>query len=336
MMREIIPVDFHVEEFLHDGLSKTTFYYKAEEKCSILEHHFVWLNEGEGYNEIEQSKILRYEIAHYRCEFEASGKEAEGYALSNGDRLEFVNEFGNILIGMYFSNSNTSFCYDPAIEDCQDEMIKTLSKDAIELKAIRTDILEKKRGEIFHNDNLTETLDTYSPFDFEVMMFEQRIAEIENSRLPSYSLTECFENFTNDLSDLGSLKLSLKENFEYVYQTEECYCGSDGCFFDVLKANQKLFFDGDYLTEAREIDEKRLDEDFSKLWDELSFNQKIALKFLESELQNSILLNLYFLHPDFKLNEYQRLICMPYQPDSEDESWLRSVSTLAAWVVKST
>jgi hypothetical protein len=333
-MRKIIPVDFHVEEFLHDGLNKTTFYYKAEDKCSILEHHFVWLNEGAGFNEIGQSKILRYEIAKYRCEFEASGKETDGYALSNGDRLEFVNEFGNICIGLYFSDSNTCFCYDPEIEDCQDEMFKTLSKDALELKKIKIHISEKKRADIFHNDTLNEKLDTYSPIDFEVMMFEQRIAEIENIVLPSCSLTKCFEKNLNELTDLGGLKVSLKENFESFNQTEERYSGSDSYFFDALKVTKKLFFDRDYSTEAGAIDEKRLNEDFEKIWEEFSFNQKLALKFLESEHQNNTLLNLYFFHPNFKLKEYQRLICMPYQPDSEDESWLRSVSTFASWIMR--
>ena len=56
--------------------------------------------------------------------------------------------------------------------------------------------------------------------------------------------------------------------------------------------------------------------------------------FLYDEFGNSTLLNLAFVKPNFNLINFQFLMCYPYQPDSEDEKWVREVSTLSNFFIQ--
>jgi hypothetical protein len=74
-------------------------------------------------------------------------------------------------------------------------------------------------------------------------------------------------------------------------------------------------------------------QDFDKLWETLTHRKRAALLYLYHEFENTTLLNLAFLRPDFDLKNYQFLMCTPLQPDSNDEKIIRKTSTLANYMV---
>jgi hypothetical protein len=149
------------------------------------------------------------------------------------------------------------------------------------------------------------------------------------------SLTDLYKILLKrDHEGLNPIMEKLLENFEYIYSNDECDCGSEGCFFDILKSNQTHFFNGGYHNVNGGLDTGKVTDDFLDLWSALTPIEKTALVYLYREFENSTLLNLAFLKPDFGLHRYQHLMCFPYQPDDPNDHMVRSVSTLANYFIR--
>ena len=101
-MRGIIPVDFDVEEIEHNEINNRTFFYKRNNDCSILEHHFVYL-EGGLYNQISQFKILRFELAKFLFKNLNSNKKYVHQKLSSGYKAFINNKNGDYILTLVFS-----------------------------------------------------------------------------------------------------------------------------------------------------------------------------------------------------------------------------------------
>ncbi len=146
----------------------------------------------------------------------------------------------------------------------------------------------------------------------------------EHSLFDLYTILFQFDN-----KDFEGLLSMLLQNFEYIYQNTQCDCGSEGCFFDLLKSNQTHFFKGSYFLGNLGINFDKITDDFRALWSSFSKRQQVTLVYLFRKFENSTLLNLAFLKPDFDLYRYQILMCHPYQPDEPDDFIVRYISTLA-------
>ena len=347
-------MDFEVEEIFHNPEKNQSIFYKSDNHESPFEHHFVYSQKGEGFNTfIDQSKFLRFELAKTIHELsntktdnkintgcETSRKYSDSSVqLTSGDKV-FIDSLKNeLIIRIQFVNSNQILELNLTNPDKKSSITKCINEDLIRYENALKEVSKKEKTKLLEllnqSTSLNEHLNSLSETDLFLLHFENSIISEYNKPLPSYSLTNVLNEILEELNETEWLFSLLMENFDYVYNTEECLCGSDGCFFDVLKGNQREFFKDNYLNQDGLIDENKIKADLNKLWSKLNFKEKIALKYLATELQNSTLLNLYFLHPEFNLSEYQRLMCMPYQPDSEDEIWLRSVTTFAAWLAKS-
>ena len=337
-MRGIIPVDFDVEEIEHNEINNRTFFYKRNNDCSILEHHFVCL-EGGLYDQISQFKILRFELAKFLFKNLNSNKKYVHQKLSSGDKAFINNKNGDYILTLVFSEETQKIELNFTNPKEDDFLVRILYKD-IELYKNAKKYLAKEGGlKVLTKHRLKSKLQEYLTYlsneDLELVCFEGYLSRQKKLKLPSFSLTNILKKRINELDEVSWLISFLFENIDFVYNNQECNCGDSECFFDVLKENQQFFFNKDYLDDNKEINKKKLEEDFLNLWTRFSIKQKLSLKLLESEFQNSTLLNLYFLQPNFNLSEYQRLMCVPYQPDSYAESQLRSVSTMAAWFAKS-
>lgn len=337
-MRTFIPIDFDVEEIDHNEINSRTFFYKRDNDCSILEHHFVSLEEGMG-NLISQFKILRFELAKFLFESINSNNKSIQQKLSSGYEVFINDKKGDQILTLVFAESNQKIELN-FTNPKEDDFFVTILYEDIELYKNTKKYLAKEGGlkvlaKYRLKSKLQEYLTDLSDEDLELVCFEGELFRQKKIKLPSFSLTNILKNRINELGEVSWLISFLFENIDFVYNNQECNCGDNDCFFDVLKENQQFFLNKDYLDENKEIIKKKLEEDFLSLWTSFSIKQKLSLKLLESEFQNSTLLNLYFLQPNFNLSEYQRLMCVPYQPDSYAESQLRSVSTMAAWLAKS-
>jgi hypothetical protein len=127
----------------------------------------------------------------------------------------------------------------------------------------------------------------------------------------------------------------LIDGLELTLNKNSCECETpEYCFFEILKKNQLLYFNNNKLLRDGEIDSSEVEKEFDKLWNKISLKQKALLLFLDSAFYNTPLLNMAFWNNDFDVNYYIKLMCSGTQPDSDDEQFVRSVSTFANYFMK--
>jgi hypothetical protein len=324
-MKEQTKMDFNVDICCEKG--NETLFYSIED----LFFKFVWLFEGKSVNSIRQYFILRYELASTFKQHILSGNKNYLYKLSTGVEIEFIGldkETTDIIL--YVSDSLTEFNINI------NEQIKQYLFSDLQVLQDISEVKNTKAKEKLSNKLAKQNPDNYdfnkilTDKDLEIMLFEKQISP----KKPKRSLTKIYEIMsTDEIKNPKWLKRMLFENFEYIYTNDQCNCGSDGCFFDILKKNQVHFFNDNYYDENGEIDEEKVGRDFDTLWENLSFRKRAALLYLFDEFENSTLLNLAFVRPNFDLKNYQFLMCYPLQPDSKEEKMIRVTSSLANYFV---
>ncbi len=109
----------------------------------------------------------------------------------------------------------------------------------------------------------------------------------------------------------------------------ECNCSNDGCFFDMLNTAYTTFFEEEDLLKDGKLDEAKAEIQLAKIWKELTPKQRVVLNFLDNRFANTPLINLYLLTPNANVQEYIYKMTYPYQPDSEDDLFVRKI---ASWV----
>jgi hypothetical protein len=324
-MKEQTKMDFNVDICSEKG--NETLFHSIED----LFFKFVWHFEGNSFNSIKQYFILRYELASTFKQHILSDNENYLYKLSTGVEIEFRGfdkETTDIIL--YVSDSLTEFNISI------NEQIKQCLLSDLQVLQDISEVKNTKAKEKLSNKLAKQNPDNYdfnkilTDKDLEIMLFEKKISP----KKPKRSLTKIYETMsTEEIKNPKWLKRMLFENFEYIYTNDQCNCGSDGCFFDILKKNQVYFFKDNYFDEKGEIDEEKVGRDFDTLWENLSFRKRATLLYLFDEFENSTLLNLAFVRPNFDLKNYQFLMCYPLQPDSKEEKMIRVTSSLANYFV---
>jgi hypothetical protein len=193
-------------------------------------------------------------------------------------------------------------------------------------------LISKLFGKVVDDPNFDkEACKILSNKDVEILQFESGLPKNRSG----YTLLKIYVLLLKkNLSNIGGLKASLTENFDFVLNNDSCNCENDGCFFDILKENQLYFFKHNYRDKNGEIEFYKVESDFDKIWANLSIREKASLLFLYDEFRNSTLLNIGFIKTNFNLINYQFKMCYLYQPDSEDEQWVREVSTLSNFLIR--
>jgi hypothetical protein len=318
-----IPIDFGVK--LLSKVHEEGLYGKA--KGLLI--HFVFTSNNDSSNTIDQAYVHRHELAQSIINFQETGNaESISIKLSGGLTMVMSKTDNDLNINIQWINSNTSF----SITRKRNNVLNCLFKDIETIRDIRKkpdhdkdfgiDLVQEIVGEKKVMNNFKHLLTV----DFELMAFESTM-----KKKPFYSISKIYKTAMNsDLSNIDSLKELLLQNFEFVHKITSCDCGDPGCFFDILKANQLAFFSDNYFSEGA-FNSGLVAEKFSNLWNELDFRSKVVLAYLSDEFWNSTLLNLAFLRPEFNLNNYQFLMTYTDQPDSEQDEFIRSVTTTAQY-----
>jgi hypothetical protein len=325
-MLEIIAADFEVEPVAQEG--KVSLLAAAKNEC----FHFVFYTEKGGYNELKQYFIHRFELA-LRLLNSAENKCKE-YALlpsvdlvisfgefpdpeeqtirisHNGDKISFPlygNSFGEILLAdaktlesVYKDSEKKTFrkkIITAITDNCPEDETSPLSRGALTVAAFEQHLIKPKR--VWRN---------YS--DVRAMLESELLDSLETDPYMMDNL-------------LSSLPI--------VVGRTECDCGSEGCFFDMLKkAYDTFFIERDLLTNG-EIDEQKVNLQFADLWSKLSPKQRAVINHLDEKFGNTPLINLYLLTRGADEEEYIYKMTFPYQPDSEDDAFIRKSVSLVSW-----
>jgi len=127
------------------------------------------------------------------------------------------------------------------------------------------------------------------------------------------------------------LASNLSMGLNIVVGKTECDCGNDGCFFEMLNTAYTTFFkEEDLLTDGK-LDEVKAEIQLTKIWSELNPKQQAVLNFLDYQFGNTPLINLYLLTPNANVQEYIYKMTYPYQPDSEDDLFVRRIASLVGF-----
>ncbi|HZH86646.1 MAG TPA: hypothetical protein VFD77_04965 [Brumimicrobium sp.] len=320
-----IKADFGVESI--SKKDNESLYFKADH----LFHKFVWNNEVGSTDELKQFYLLRYELAHYLKTYVDSNASKNTFTLSSGEEISFEENIDQLKIHLKTHFSDTVF--DILAET---ELIKTLLSDLELLNTTIKDLDSAAKNRI--TSKLIEdpmkiqgVENKLTDRDFEIMQFESALSK-GRSR---YDLASIYKVLLNEnLTKTRRLTSYLLDDFDYFYTTESCDCGNIVCPFDMLKENQMYFFNNDYYDQYGDVDPEKVENDFNNMWPTLSLKKKAILFYLSFEFQNTTLLNIGLLRPNFSLTHYQFLMGYPYEPNSTDEIRLIEVSTLSNFFVK--
>ena len=254
--------------------------------------------------------------------------------LLDADRAEISNKTLScgLQVSVNISQSIAGVQYDGI--ELQFSLKKTaLGKQLLKDAAALAEVKQASKGKDFKQTTLTQLNGDYdTEFPEKLSLWEVEAAAFEQKILPSLKKHDS----TTGICDILLLKDSAKiplfyfmEKANWVVTTNSCNCGNDGCFYSVLNhtfithfSDKQQFLIGD------QVDEENLANAFKAFWSNLSTSHKAVLLFLDDQYENTALLNMAMLNSDFDLNEFQRLLTYPYQPDSDDEAFVRTTSSL--------
>lgn len=147
-----------------------------------------------------------------------------------------------------------------------------------------------------------------------------------------------YELLSFEIHDHDEIDLSLVDKLfnalPIVVNQTTCSCGNEGCFFDLLReAYDHFFMESELLTEG-ELDFDKVKHQFTQIWKQLSAKQRAVLNYLHRAFGNTPLINLYLLVPESDPFEYLYKMTFPYQPDSEDDMYVRKMTSRAVWYLQ--
>jgi len=334
MNNEIIESDFEVS--LDGEYDEGNIFI---ERKGLLYHIVIHANMG-GYYEIDQCHVHAFELASLfiNCTMPEYSLVSEPYKLSNGYDVNFKHNTSGYEVGFSFDRGESYF---PLFKS--KDNIASFMKDVKLIKKIKEDIT---KGDVNQKNVIADLkdkdvkLDTvgykFSENELTCLRFENLFCEDSEFRVNG--VRDMYSNIIN-----GNLVLeeliefdSLTDKLNYVALNKECDCGSEGCFFDILKKQSIYFFEKRDILTDDSADEDKVLIVLKDIWKELSDKQKSLMLYLGDEFMNTPLLNLSFCQVDLDVKEYIRLMTFPYQPDSHDEQDLREVCTIVSWFAKMT
>jgi hypothetical protein len=318
-MVEIIAADFGVEVVTQNNQNS----FLAAPKGVLF--HFVFFQKQSGYNEIKQFYIHRYEVASWLCNAIDSNTNTKHFSLAGGHIQIALNfDAGKPFLQITFNEVNYSISLmDSDIGKILKSDSEIYSKIYLEsseqefIKKITTAILE----EYDENKNYP-----FSPSSLKIAAFELKILKTKKSWKKDSYYSKLLDYQYSDSKDLDySLVYNLMNSLQIVVGKSECDCGSEGCFFDLLhKAYTTFFTEDDLLTDSK-LDQEKVSIQLTKIWNNLDSKSRAVMNFLDCEFGNTPLINLYLLTENADFEEYIYKMTYPYQPDSEDDAFVRMI-----------
>ena len=319
-MVEIIASDFNVSIIAKSDEN----YVLAEQKSTFL--HFVFFQKREYYNEVKQYYVHRYELADFlNNALYKKGTNTLKVASGLIDLSFHSNEKEQILTIQY---DEIAFEVNLTESDLGKKLISDLTLlEKIDAeytkKAFKKKIISSIVEEFDENENYQ-----FSEIALRVAAFELKILKTKKNWQRSsyyYKLLKLEFQDTKELDPYLASNLTMGLNI--VVGKTECDCTNDGCFFDMLNTAYTTFFkEEDLLTDGK-LDEEKAEIQLAKIWNDLNPKQRAVLNFLDYQFGNTPLINLYLLTPNSSVQEYIYKMTYPYQPDSEDDTFVRRIAS---------
>lgn len=290
-----------------------------------LYHHLVLLESVEGRNSTRQKHLSRYELAYLFLE----DKAIKNKELRNKDMVYYRQDGSEHVVFYWHLQEYSHLIF--VIQDIS--LFQSISEDAT--------LLSELRARLEKNDTKTlRKLDTWanskggnplelgklSLRDREEILFELALTKKMNKKRQSvFGAADIYLELLKEeeVDDAGFWE-AFEETLSHTLTTESCDCGEETCFFDQFKNIQKNFFES-----LRPEDALDLESEIVKVWDSLGKRQKVAIRYLYDRFGISPMVCLGLLLEDFDLARFQGVICMPHQPDSDEEAALRMITTNA-------
>jgi hypothetical protein len=284
-----------------------------EKKASIrygtrsFHHHFVFLSES---NFLDQIYISRFLLAKFYLK---EDKEAM-FKLYNNDHILILENKIN-----YTRHGNKYEIKDSVLN-------QQIAKDVKKLVSIQNKLQKNKDYFNIEVNQFIKSLNIDAQINIELselekewLLFELSLNTKSKQKDKQYGIFNIFIDYISFERVPDNFMLDLfSDTLQNILYQEVCTCSSY-CFFEELKKNQIAFFGTDI--DKIKINEANL---LLSLWEDLNKRQRTALYFISDCFENTPLLNLSFLRKDFDINIFIELMTEPYQPDDEDQSFLRT------------
>jgi hypothetical protein len=328
-MVEIIASDFGVEIVVKN---KSMSFLAAPKNVFF---HFVFFQKKDGYNEIKQFYVHRFEIMNWLYNVLEKDGDKNLFLKSNGITLALeyqldlnrkdLNENPIILI-----TYGDDTVYFPLNENTFGEQ---LLKDLTILKKVHIESTKKP----FNKKIITAILGEYDesqiyPFSINqlsIAAFELKISKTKKSWQRTSDYYELVNYQYRDAKEIDSYMAdNICNTLHMVVGKTDCYCGSEGCFFDLLyKAYTTFFTEEDLLTDGS-LDEEKVTAELNTIWKKLDAKQRAVMNYLDDQFGNTPLINLYLLTENADFEEYIFKMTYQEQPDSEEDSFVRKLVSL--------
>lgn len=321
-MVEIIASDFEVTVVAQHEEN----YLLADKKNVFF--HFVFFQKKGYYNEVKQFYIHRFELADWLNKVLNKMAENDLYLASGLVNLSFQSNGEEQILSIQYDEITFE------VNLVETDFGKQLLSDVSILEKIDSESVKKA----FKKKIISAIVDEYDAIkNYTISDTTLRAAAFEFKS----SKTKKTWQRTSYFYDL--LKMELQDNIEMnkylaselmmgleiVVGKTECNCTNDGCFFELLNTAYTTFFkEEDLLTDGK-LDVAKSEIELVKIWKELTPKQRVVLNFLDDRFGNTPLINLYLLTPNANVQEYISKMTYPYQPDSEDDLFVRKI---ASWV----
>lgn len=314
-MINIIASDFEVDVISQTGED----YFLAKEKEAFF--HFVFFQKKEYYNDINQFYIHRFEITNWLYSIKANAAEKTIILASNNVKLTYLSDTEMIKV-------EYEDLYFPIMLHDSD-FGKLILNDLF----ILTNVYHDSKKASFQKKVITLVLDEYDekvhyPFSEQILLsiaFERKLFKSKQTWFKASGLAELLRlEFHNSDKPGAYMASNLLGGLEIVVGKKSCECGSEACFFDLLYRAYTTFFNEGNLISNGNLDEDKAINEFHKLWNSFNPKQKAVLTYLDELLGNTPLINLYLLTEKADFEEYIYKMTYPYQPDSEDDLFVRN------------
>ncbi len=318
-MIEIIETDFDVKWVAQNQENHLFLASKNEN------YHFVFFEEDNAHSSINQFYLHRFEIANFVGGVYESRKETSPFPLAGG-HLQIAFSLSDLGPAIVFIKNQVSY----SVLLSGSDFGELLMNDVKNLKKIYSEntkssfdkkVITAITGEYDENKKYPFSERIKSIVAFEMKLFKSQKTWRSNSVFSQLLHLELQDSGLYDSYFLDDLIQSLP----LVLNKTECDCGSEGCFFDMLYAAYTTFFQEDGLLTNGSIDEGKVYEQLTELLNQLDAKQRAVLNYLHMEFGNTPLINLYLLTENADFEVYMDKMTYPYQPDSEDEAFVRRI-----------
>ena len=321
-MVEIIASDFEVTVVAQ----KEENYFLADKKNVFF--HFVFFHKKGYYNEVKQFYIHRFELADWLNKVMNKKVENELNVASGLVNLSFQTNGEDKILSIQYDE--IAFEVNLVETDFGKQILSDVSiLEKIESESIKKAFKKKIISAVVDEYDVNKNY-TISENTLRAAAFELKSSKTKKTWQRTSYFYDLLKMELQDTIEMNKyLASELMMGLEIVVGKTECNCTNDGCFFDMLNTAYTTFFkEEDLLTDGK-LDEEKAEIQLAKIWKELTTKQRVVLNFLDDRFGNTPLINLYLLTQNANVQEYIYKMTYPYQPDSEDDLFVRKI---ASWV----